>query len=246
MKIVHNDKLKIVTFLDERFYTHDQKNYYPSATTILDLYPKGSGFIQYLKTVGVAADEYLKRAGEQGTKIHRAIDSLLSGNEVKWLSDAGEGLYTVEEWIMINRFIDFQTRFKPEIIAHEISLLDEESGYGGTIDLVCRIKNEIFLIDYKSSNAVYKTHCLQIASYSALWDKQNPQLPISRRGILHLKALTRTAPDGKIQGEGWKLDEPADSQTHLYNIFENIKTIWYEENKNAKPKNLQYPDALKL
>jgi len=43
------DKIQI---LDERFYTLDKETYYPSVTTILNAYPKGHYFNEWLKDNG--------------------------------------------------------------------------------------------------------------------------------------------------------------------------------------------------
>lgn len=246
MKIFHNPKLKIIDFADERFYTVDQLKYYPSSTTILGVYPKGYGFNEYLKKLGFNADDELRKAGEQGTKIHDAIDRYLHGEELLWVSETGNANYTVEEWKMINRFVEFENTYKPETLAQELSLLDEDLGYGGTIDRVCLINGEVWLIDYKSSNYIHKGHELQLASYIALWNRFNPEQKVQKHGILHLKAQTRgeSKTSGVMQGKGWQL-KPYERPWHdAFKLFDYTKQIWHEENPNYVPKNEQYPDRL--
>src|SRR3990167_2516645 len=130
MKLI--EKPEVIEFLDERFYK-DGENFYPSVTTILDVYPKGFGFNQWLKDVGQNAGEVLKRAGDQGSKIHDGINQLLLGKKLEW-----EG-YTWTEWQMINRFSEFWARYKLKLIETEISLCNARLGYGGTVDLICEI-----------------------------------------------------------------------------------------------------------
>src|SRR3990167_1031790 len=248
MKIVHNPEAKLISFLDEHYYTFYSKTYYLSSTTILDVYPKGYGYIQWLKSFGVNADQIMKQAGEQGSKIHDAIDRFLKGEEIKWINEDNEINYTVEEWIMLMRFFDFWTKYKPKVIAQEQSLLSEKLGFGGTADLVCEMNNEIWLIDYKSTNGIYKSHELQVASYAMLWNNTVKEHKIQKTGIMWLKALTRGEDKlkKKIQGEGWILKEFDRSYEEAYRFFEHAKEIWYEENPNYKPKNLIYPDSIKL
>jgi len=251
MKIVHNKDIKQITFLDERFYTRDDKSFFPSSTTILDVWPKGYGYIAWLKSFGVDADRVLDEAGRQGTKIHDAIDEYIKYNEVRWADDVGKAIYTAPEWMMIMRFRDFWKTYKPTVLAHEFSMLSEKLGFGGTLDLVCEIKNVpgfegIWLIDYKSSNGVYKSHELQIASYSMLWNEIEPKRKIQKTGIMWLKSKTR-GPDKtlkQLQGDGWSLKEPERPYEEGYKYFEYAKAIWYDENRNYKPKNLIYPDRI--
>lgn len=247
MKVIHNNDIEQITFLDERYYLDENTGtYFPSVNTVLDVYPKGYGYIQWLKDLGSNSEEVLKRAGEQGSRIHDAIDRLLNGEELKWTEEEKDN-FSLDEWMMILRFFEFYKTYKPEVLAVETSLVDAELGYGGTLDLVCRIDNEIWYIDWKSGSAVYKTNKIQASAYQQLWNKQHLLKKITRLGCMHLRAQTRGADKtGKtMQGLGWKLDEVEDPD-HLYKLFGHAQAIWKEENPNPKPKNMVYPDRIKL
>ena len=99
-RIIHDKDSKQINFLDERYYKYSEGIYFPSVTTVLDIYPKGYGFIQWLKDLGNNADEVLKRAGESGSKIHDAIETYLKGGEVLW----DDEIYDLSEWKQINTF----------------------------------------------------------------------------------------------------------------------------------------------
>lgn len=246
MKIIHDQVAQQINYLDERFYTEDGVTYLPSVTTILDVYPKGYGYIQWLKNMGINAGQVVKEAGEQGSRIHNAIDSYINGEEIAWVDDKGRQNYSFDEWMMILKFVEFWNMYSPVIIKNEVSLVDAELGYGGTIDLVCKIGDEIWLIDYKSSNYVHKSHELQLSAYRALWNKKNPEAKIVRSGILHLKSLTRGTNGTKIQGKGWKMEEFERPWQDALSLFRHTQAIWKEENPNYTPKNEQYPDRVKL
>ncbi len=250
MKIIHNPKLKIIDYCDERFYTFDGIKYYPSSTTILSAYPKGYGFNEWLKMQGSNADELLRKAGEQGTIIHNAIDAILNGQVISWVNKAGTPNFTIDEWKMLNRYMEFENTYKPQTLAQELSVLDEELGFGGTIDRVCVINGEIWMIDYKSSKYIWKSHFLQVASYIALWNRMYPEFKIQRWGLMHLRANTR-GEDKKgniIQGKGWKIEEAPKERgwNDFYKVFHHTKEIWNEENPNYVPKNEVFPDTLQL
>lgn len=249
MKIIHNNDIEQVTFLDERYYLDEKsQTYYPAVNTILDVYPKGYGFQQWLKDLGSNADDVLKRAGDQGTNVHNAIQRALDGLEVKWIEGEKEN-YTLDEWMMFLKFVDFYKTFNPKTLVVEQSLVSADLGFGGTLDYICKINDEIWLIDWKSGGSIYKGNKIQISAYQRLWNSKqtDPDKLIKRIGCAHLRAQTR-GPDktGKImQGEGWKIEEVEDSD-HLFKLFEHAHAIWKEENPNPKPKNMVYPDRVKL
>lgn len=249
MKVIHNKDNKQITFLDERFYFDDKTGtYHPSATTVLNAYPKGFGYIQWLKDLGSNADEVMKRAGDQGSRIHDAIESFFLGTELKWIEDEKEN-YTLDEWLMLLKFHEFYTTYKPKQIVVEESLVSPKLGFGGTLDLVCTMPafpNEVWYIDWKSGGAIYKTNKIQCAAYQALWNETKKK-KITRVACLHLRSATR-GPDKsgkKIQGKGWKLDE-VENPEHDYKLFRHTQVLWREENPNPKPKNMVYPDRIKM
>ena len=277
MKIFHNPDNKQINFLDERFYSADGETFYPSVTTVLGVYPKGYGFNKWLKENGEQADEILKETGEEGSKVHDAIDRLIKGLEVKWTHTVVDSLqietiegiaqykedcangqqekylkevqfYNENEWMMILKFVDFVTKFEPVFIANEFNIISDTMRIGGTLDIVCDIAGERWLIDAKTSNYIHKTHELQVAAYAKMFNEKNPDMTIDRVGILWLKSQTRGEDKkGKsIQGAGWQLKEFDRHYEEAYKLFRHIRAIWDEENPNYKPKNLIYPDRVKI
>jgi hypothetical protein len=230
--------LQQINFLDERFYTMDDINFFPSVTYILDCYPKGFGFQQWLKDLGSNADQVRDRAAAIGTKVHNAVNKLLLGEELTW----DDGIYNLDEWQYILKFVEFWKIYKPELISTEDSLISPELGFAGTIDLVCKIGNDVWLIDLKTSNYLSNSYELQVAAYRKLWDAQS-DYKIQRAGIFWFKAQTRGADkEGKsIQGEGWQLKEYEGDGVRAYRLFEAVLDIWKNENPNPKPKNRIYP-----
>ena len=49
-------KKEQITFLDSRFYRTVSGLFIPSVTTVLDAYPKGAAYFQWIKSVGEDAD----------------------------------------------------------------------------------------------------------------------------------------------------------------------------------------------
>ncbi len=248
MAIIHKGDIQRIDFLDERFYTKDGITFYPSVTTVLEALPKGFGYSQWLKDLGSNADEVMKRAGDSGSRVHGAIEQYLLGNEVVWADENGNGYYDFAEWQMINKFVEFWQTYKPELLGAEINFVSDTLRLGGTMDIICRINGELWLIDTKTSNNIYDSHALQLAAYATMWNEFNPDNKVQRFGIMWLKALTRGADKKgeKIQGLGWQLKEFDELLVDLWNSFCDVRRIWDRQNPNYKPKNLTLPDRLKL
>jgi len=84
IKYVNNRILEIsedskqITLPDSRYYRRNGE-YYPSITHVLGSYPKGKHFEEWLKNMGRSADYIVRKAAEDGTKVHEmmAIHNLI-------------------------------------------------------------------------------------------------------------------------------------------------------------------------
>jgi hypothetical protein len=244
MNLFFNELENKITIPDEHWYQSSvSKKWLPSVTKILEAYPKGAGYYLWLKQVGLNSEEILREAGETGSAVHALIDAFVKlpeGFSISYLSDEGKELYPFEVWMLFCKSMEFFKIFKPEIIAHEFSFANDELGFGGTIDMVCKINGKIWLIDYKSGNYIYETHYLQISAYAMAWEKLNPNYKIDRAGLLHLKSDTRTENIEKMQGIGWKISQ-SDNIVNDFSDFEHIHQVWLREHSSDKPKIKEFP-----
>ena len=69
---------KQVNFLDTRFYKKGEK-YYPSVTSVLQYFPKNKFFENWLKDVGHNSDVIVRKAADEGTQVHEAIENYRFG-----------------------------------------------------------------------------------------------------------------------------------------------------------------------
>ena len=101
---ISDDHLQI-TLPDSRYYRRNGE-YYPSITYILQAYPKGKHFEDWLKKVGNNADWIVKKASEEGTTVHEMIERYFEGEEIKYLNKDGHPTMNPEIWKMFLRFVD--------------------------------------------------------------------------------------------------------------------------------------------
>jgi len=241
-----NPQLQQINFLDRRVYKRSEGVYYPSVTTILQYMPKNKFFESWLKDVGHNADLIMRRAGKQGTQVHEACEKLILGEEVSWMDDYGNARYSQIVWEMILKFYEFWNTHKPELISSEEFVWSDKHRYAGTADIVCKLNNEVWLLDIKTSNSIHKSYDLQLASYAKALE-ESKGIKIDRTGIVWLKAHSRgPAKNGKtIQGKGWKVLE-IDEIDKNFELFEMIYKLYSLENPTVEPIYNSYPTTLKL
>ena len=228
---------KQITMPDSRYYRRNGK-YYPSITYVLQYYPKGKFFEDWLKKVGYASEHIVRKAGEQGTETHEMIESYLNGEELNFLSASGYPQYDPLVWQMFLRFVDFWETYKPKLIETEVHLFSDEIKVAGTCDMLCEIeidgKTELWIIDFKTSNHLQTTYDLQTAVYGKCYEECFGKKP-DRYGVLWLKSSKRKAAEGKIQGKGWEMYESSRTQEENIDIFMTVKKLFDLENPKHSP-----------
>lgn len=236
-----NNKIEL---LDSRFYLHESGQLLPSVTTILDAYPKGPAFFEWLKVAGEKADEIRDQFGKRGSTVHALTERYDLGDEVR-LMDGGVPQYSSLEWSMFERYVDFTKRFSPRHLMIEGNFANLKLGFGGTLDRITVINDRVTLIDIKTSNMLHNHFWLQMAAYNAMYDLD--PLGAATHGkvedvaILHLNSKHRTEGKGDaIQGIGWALVRPEKTVKEYWELFKATHALWKIEMGSLKPKNTIY------
>lgn len=225
-----------VTTIDERWYKILDK-FYPSSTWVSSYGPMAKNLLYFYGNKGTEEAENIKRmAGARGTKVHNAIQMYVAGQEIPMdlaLPNPDTGVLeelTVDEYDAIRSFHDWVLEYKPKFIASEQVVLNEEIGYAGTLDLVVEIEGQLFVVDIKTSKAVYLEHELQISSYKhALKDPAKYKTAILQVGY-------------GLNKRGWKFNVVDDQ----FELFLAAFKFWRADNPDAKPFQKDYPLSVKL
>jgi len=238
---------KQITILDTRYYRRKPDVFYPSVTYVLSYFPKDKFFEGWMKDVGHNADLIMRRAGDEGTQVHEAIEKYLEGEEITWIDEYGNVKYNLIVWKMILKFVDFWQTHKPTLIESEVHLFSDDLKVAGTGDLIVEIGDKLWLLDIKTSNSLHYTYDLQLSVYKKAWGELYDR-PIDHTGILWLKASTRGADKSgkKIQGDGWQLKPTEGSYEENIEIFKNLYRIFEVKNPDLKPYSEILPTSVKL
>lgn len=257
IRIISKEKGIIqITSLDERFYAKPSEDeitglpiykYYPSSTWISGYYPKGIAFYKWLADKGWDEAESLKiSAGERGSKVHQACEILESGEEMKMdvklknTTTQEPEEVNVDEWQAIVSYQKWFNETKPEVSAVELTVFNEKHEYAGTIDRIYRINGQIWVVDLKTSKAIWEEQVLQLSSYSNA-DVDYEALKITDEEWKNRKnAILQIG--YRLNKNGYKFTE----QENKFDLFLTARKIWANENPDSKPKQIELPLVIKL
>lgn len=136
-------------------------------------------------------------AAARGTDIHALADEIIHGREVQ-----------VPETLAgyVQGYVDWLDRSGAEPILTERPCASRKWRYAGTFDAVARIRDSLWLLDWKTSTGVYGDNALQLAAYSHSEfyldpdDGSERDMPeVEHLGIVHIR------PDGT---DLWRVRDP--------------------------------------
>ncbi len=132
-----------------------------------------------------AADVIRDKSATTGSDIHALAESITLGHDVTVTEEQAPFVAAYRAWV---------SDFAPEFLAAEEMVCSETFGYAGTLDAICRIAGETWLIDYKTSKGVYPETALQLAAYGRAefigraGDPTRYALPeIDQYAVLHIR-----------------------------------------------------------
>lgn len=229
-----------LTFLDSRFYYTEDGQFVPSVTTILDSYPKGAAFYEWLKKNGEDSDSIRDEAGRRGSIVHGLTEAYDNGDEISLMGEDHSIRFKLNEWAMFERYVEFRNRYPFEIKHSEQTIVSAAQGFAGTLDRFIEMNGKTILLDIKTSGSIWPSYWLQLAAYEKLLTEMYGYNPIDEVAILWLNAKTKT--DGKkdaIQGKGWQLITNSDTDRD-WELFKATQQLWKAENGGMAPRQQSY------
>lgn len=240
----YEPKLKRIDFCGTRCYKRSEELYYPSVTSILNATPVDPFFLEWVKLAGKNADWARDKAAKEGTQVHEALEKLVAGEKIEWADSWGNAKYNLQVWRMILKGADFLNTYKPEILASEMFLYSDKYQYAGTTDLLVRMEDRVWLLDWKTSNQIGLGYHMQTAAYAKALEEIKG-IHVDKCGILWLKAATRGSRKGAIQGEGWQCIDCGDIDKN-FDAFLKIYDVFKIYNPKIEPYTKSYPTEIKL
>jgi hypothetical protein len=147
----------------------------PGVTTILNAWGGNKGALIYwawdLGMKGINYRDVSKTACDIGTLAHMMVENDLHGKVLDTSTFPAEIVDKAETAFLA--FLEWKRLVDYQVVATELSLVDDELGFGGTCDHVL-IKGKLAMADLKTSKAVYGEYWAQVAAYAHLWNLHYP------------------------------------------------------------------------
>lgn len=151
----------------------------PSVTTILGRFKESGGLLYWANKAGLdglTLEQARTPAATAGTLAHELVEAHLRGEPEPELQGDPEiiakarGAYAT--------YLKWESMTKLEVRHAEVALISEKYHFGGRLDAIGVVGNELVLIDWKTSNSVYLDYTLQMAAYQVLWEEAYPDHPL--------------------------------------------------------------------
>lgn len=178
----------------------------PGTTTIIGRFKESGGLIQWaygrgkehgrLIALGREAPSHLyaevDKACDIGTLAHDMVEAHILG--LPEVDTAGVDSETIAKAISaFEEYLDWERQIGVEFVSTEDHLVSQTYKYGGTPDAVGIIDGKLCLLDWKTSNAVYPDHAIQLAAYQHLWNECYPDNQLT--GPAYLLRFSKNYPD---------------------------------------------------
>jgi hypothetical protein len=172
----------------------------PGTTTITNRYMDKSSLLHWAFKQGKSGARSLYErsadALEVGTIVHGMAELALKGKPLEEIEvylnvSLSDSATRDNARLAYQAFVDWRSTFLVSAYKQEISLVSERHRYGGTIDIMATVGNELAMLDLKttSTGKPYTDHLVQLAAYKGLWDENFPTEKLT--GGFHLILLPK-------------------------------------------------------
>jgi len=161
----------------KHFYVTNSKKL-PSVTTILQLIANPG--LEAWKRATPDWEEISLWAANLGTKVHKAIELHLNGRP--------HTMKSAMQFKCFDAFLQWKNQNEFEKMDTEMKLKSEK-GYAGTLDLICKLNGELYIVDFKTSVQIYPDYLLQLSAYRAAYVEMTKR-DIHGMGILRFDKQT--------------------------------------------------------
>lgn len=162
----------------------------PSVTTITGRFKESGALIYWAWDQGRQGKDFRETkqaAADAGTLAHAYIEQ-----DIKGVPLNQDFISTLSDSVRANAdhafkaYLEWKSRVKFKIIESECQLTSAKHMFGGTLDCMMA-GDKLVLGDWKTSNAIYQDHLIQVAGgYSLLWEEHHPDKRLEGVEILRV------------------------------------------------------------
>ena len=162
-------------------------------------------------------DQVKDQAADFGTRLHALIEGYIKAPQLPL--DIPEDMRPP-----FDAFLAWQEESQVTIHLAEFMVYSQRRGYAGTVDAIATRGDELIVVDWKTSNAVYPEMALQLGAYgAALEEMLDHRIPVAETWVLRLGKTkpefeARRAPEGAYEG--------FDGALTLFKALQGVKKAW--------------------
>lgn len=161
----------------------------PGVTTIISRFKPSGGLIHWAWELGRDGKDYREvrdAAADAGTLAHDMVEADIYG--ASFDASAYDPRQVERATGAFQGYLEWKRQTNLEIAEAEVTLLSKQHRFGGTLDAIF-VQGQLALGDWKTSNACYPDHIIQLAAYAILWESNFPDRPIT--GGFHLLRFSK-------------------------------------------------------
>jgi len=164
----------------------------PGNTTVVgsNLGWKTGGMVHVAWKLGMEGIDYKKHWAEQagiGTLVHARVEAALMDRSFPdekwfwdWIQDDEKALKIAHEKVenAMLGYYEWRDHADLEVTGSEVPLICECYQYGTTIDYPVRVRDRRYMLEIKTSAAVYEEYWIQMAAQGHAWSCTHPEDPV--------------------------------------------------------------------
>lgn len=156
-------------------YTRSDGVKIPSVTTIIKILnkPELVDWANFMGFKNINSKKFAEESAVTGTIVHFLIERKCR-NKIVPLYLANKGKHPEQVMRCYNLFKKWKAEYNPEFLYNEIRL--QTLKLGGTVDCICKISDDIILLDFKTSKDIYPSMFMQLAGYYKLLTEMKPHI----------------------------------------------------------------------
>lgn len=199
--------------VDGSHYYFVDGEFYPSVTRILEeAAPTPYSLKEWFKNNSIEKISAKQNESlEFGSKMHDAFEKLLGGVEL----NLEKNYQTTREKKHILSFVEWFRDNNPKVLNTEFTVASISQKYAGTLDLLCVINDERWLIDFKTSAAIYESYEWQVSAYKKAYEEMFAT-------EIHHTGILKTGTRHKTGYEFKEVNRPFAQFQTIYQTYLNV------------------------
>jgi hypothetical protein len=193
----------------------------PSVTTIIARFKESGGLLYWANQQGLEGktlDESRVEVTTPGTIGHQMVEAHIHGQECRPEQYPPE--LVTKARAAFAAYLTWERMTAITFRHTEVSLTSEKHRFGGTLDAIGVIGNELVLCDWKCANSIYADYLFQLAAYKLLWEENFPSHPIV--GGFHIGRFAKE--QGDFSHHYFPaLDDEAETFLAMRSLYDRVK-----------------------